>query len=96
MIYAKNVDKLGHLMGGIYAADIFTSSMLWAGMDKERALWYGAAFGTSMQLAIEIKDAYAPYWGFSKQDLVFGTVGSLFPVVQYLSLIHISEPTRPY
>ena len=35
-------------------------------MDKERALWYGAAFGTSMQLAIEIKDAYAPYWGFSK------------------------------
>lgn len=83
MVYAKNVDKLGHLMGGIYAADVFASSMLWAGMDKERALWYGAAFGTSMQLAIEIKDAYAPYWGFSKQDLAFGAVGSFFPVVQY-------------
>ena len=83
MVYAKNVDKLGHLMGGIYAADVFASSMLWAGMNRERALWYGAAFGTSMQLAIEIKDAYAPYWGFSKQDLAFGAVGSLFPVVQY-------------
>ena len=83
MVYAKNVDKLGHLMGGLQAADIFTSSMLWAGMSEENALWYGAAFGSSLQLAIEIKDAYAPYWGFSKLDLAFGAAGSLFPVIQF-------------
>ena len=39
MVYAKNVDKLGHLMGGLQAADIFTSSMIWAGMSEENALW---------------------------------------------------------
>ena len=83
LTYALNVDKAGHFMGGLEAADIFSSSMKWAGMDEKKALWYGAVFGSGLQLAIEVKDAYAPYWGFSKWDLALGSTGALWPVAQY-------------
>ena len=82
LTYALNVDKLGHFMGGIQAADIFSSSMRWAGMNKRKSLWYGAFFGAGLQLAIEIKDAYAPYWGFSKWDFAIGSLGSFWPASQ--------------
>ena len=83
LTYALNVDKAGHFMGGLVAADIFSSSMKWAGMNKKQSLWYGAAFGSGLQLVIEMKDAYAPYWGFSKWDLALGSAGALWPVAQY-------------
>ena len=83
LTYALNVDKVGHFMGGLEAADIFSSSMKWAGMNEKQSLWYGAAFGSGLQLAIEMKDAYAPYWGFSKWDLALGSTGALWPVAQY-------------
>jgi len=83
LTYALNVDKAGHFIGGLEAADIFSSSMKWAGMSENKSLWYGAAFGSGLQLAIEMKDAYAPYWGFSKWDLVMGSAGAFWPVAQY-------------
>lgn len=81
--YALNVDKMGHFMGGIHSADIFSSTMRWAGIEKKKSLWYGALFGSGVQLAIEMKDAYAPYWGFSKWDLAIGSAGAFWPVAQY-------------
>ena len=83
LTYALNVDKAGHFMGGLVTADIFSSSMKWAGMNEKQALWYGAAFGSGLQFAIEMKDAYAPYWGFSQWDLALGSTGALWPVAQY-------------
>ena len=83
LTYALNVDKVGHFMGGLEAADFFSSSMKWAGMNERKSLWYGAVFGSGLQLAIEMKDAYAPYWGFSKWDLALGSAGSFWPVAQY-------------
>ena len=83
LTYALNIDKLGHFMGGLQSSDIFSSSMQWAGVSKKKSLWYGAAFGSGLQLAIEVKDAYAPYWGFSKWDLATGSVGALWPLVQH-------------
>ncbi len=83
LTYALNVDKVGHFMGGIEAADIFSGSMQWTGMNKKQSLWYGAFFGSGLQLAIEMKDAYAPYWGFSKWDLALGSAGAFWPVAQY-------------
>lgn len=83
LTYALNLDKAGHFLGGLQASDLFSSSMQWTGLKTKKALWYGAAFGTGLQLAIEMKDAYAPYWGFSKWDLALGSAGSLWPVLQY-------------
>ncbi len=83
LTYALNVDKVGHFMGGLQSADLFYSSMKWAGMQEKKALWYGAIFGSGLQLAIEMKDAYAPYWGFSKLDLAIGSAGSFWHVAQH-------------
>ena len=85
LVYALNVDKAAHFLGGVYASDLFSQSFLWTGMKRKKALWYGALFGSSIQLAIEMKDAYAPYWGFSKYDLGLGSLGSFWPVMQYYS-----------
>jgi len=81
--YALNVDKMGHFMGGLQAADIFSSSIRWSGVSKKKSLIYGAIFGSGLQLAIEFKDAYAPHWGFSKWDLAIGTAGAFWPLAQY-------------
>ena len=84
-VYALNVDKAGHFMGGLQVADLFSESMRWAGMNKKQALWFGAAFGSGLQLAIEMKDAYAPYWGFSTLDLTIGSAGAFLPIAKYYS-----------
>ena len=78
LVYALNVDKAAHFFGGVYASDLFSASYRWAGIENTRSLWYGAVFGTGIQLAIELKDAYAPYWGFSKWDFAIGSAGSFW------------------
>lgn len=83
LTYALNVDKCGHFIGGMLASDIFSSSLRWSGLGTSKSIWYGAILGSGLQLAIEIKDAYAPYWGFSKWDLTIGSIGSFWPVAQY-------------
>ena len=83
LTYALNVDKAGHFMGGLVASNLFSNSMQWAGMNKKQSLWYGSFFGSGLQLAIEMKDAYAPYWGFSKWDLALGSAGAFWPVAQH-------------
>ena len=81
--YALNVDKAGHFLGGIQSSDAFSSALIWSGMNKKPSLLYGACFGSALQLGIEIKDAYAPYWGFSKWDLLSGSLGSFWPFLQH-------------
>ena len=85
LVYALNVDKAAHFLGGVYSSDLFSTSFKWAGLKDKKSIWYGALFGTGIQMAIELKDAYAPYWGFSKWDLAIGSAGSFWPVAQYYS-----------
>lgn len=80
--YAKNVDKGGHFFGGILVADMFQGSLRWAGVEEKKAYWYGAAMGSFIQLSIEMKDAYAPLWGFSVWDFAAGSVGAMVPLAE--------------
>ena len=80
--YAKNVDKASHFMGGLIVADIFTSSLKWSGLNEKKSYLYGAALGSFIQLSIEMKDAYAPYWGFSIYDFGAGTIGAIVPYAE--------------
>lgn len=84
-VYALNVDKAAHFLGGVASSEIFSRSFKWTGLNQERSIWYGALYGMSIQLAIELKDAYAPSWGFSRWDLAAGSIGSFWPVAQYYS-----------
>ncbi len=80
--YAKNIDKGGHFFGGVLVSDFFNSNLKWAGVPEKKAYWYGASMGSFIQLAIEMKDAYAPYWGFSLWDFGAGSIGALVPVAE--------------
>ncbi len=81
--YAKNIDKGGHFFGGIIVADLFHSNLKWAGISEKKAFWYGASMASFVQLGIEMKDAYAPYWGFSLWDFGAGTLGALVPFAEH-------------
>lgn len=80
--YAKNIDKGGHFFGGVLVADLFYSNLKWAGITEKNAFWYGAAMGSFIQLGIEMKDAYAPFWGFSIWDFGAGSIGALVPIAE--------------
>lgn len=83
--YAKNIDKGGHFFGGILVADLFQSSLEWSGIKEKPSYLYGAAMGSFIQLSIEIKDAYAPLWGFSVWDFGAGTIGAFVPYFERYS-----------
>lgn len=83
--YANNLDKMGHLMGGIIAADAYYDVGKWVGMSDKKAAWFGFAMGTGIQTVIEIKDGFSPKWGFSILDITTGSFGALMPVLKQKS-----------
>ncbi|MCB0395950.1 MAG: DUF2279 domain-containing protein [Flavobacteriales bacterium] len=95
--YAVNLDKFGHFFGGVIASDIYSRSLKWCHFSERKCLWYGAGFGVFVQMAIEVKDAFAPRWGFSYWDVISGSVGSLYPVGQhYFPFLAATQPKLSY
>ncbi len=80
--YTDNVDKIGHLYGGILFTECFGMGLRWAGLDEESSLLYGALFSTLVYTGVEIKDGYAPTWGFDPLDLAGSAVGAFYPYAQ--------------
>ncbi|MEZ0485755.1 hypothetical protein [Fibrella aquatica] len=80
--YASNVDKLGHLLGGIFTADVYYGGFRWAGVAQRRAEWYAVGAATFVQLSIEFKDGFSPRYGFSWADVALGTLGGFWPMLQ--------------
>lgn len=74
--YAKNIDKLGHFLGGNITAELLQGQLEWTGMKKKQAATYSFVFSTVVQSFIEIKDGYAPTYGFSVGDVAFGSAGA--------------------
>jgi len=81
--YAKNMDKAAHFIGGAMSAELFGVAFEWSGVKRKNALFYGGIASTAIQAFIEVKDAYAPTYGFSFGDLGSGAVGSFWPLLQY-------------
>jgi len=80
--YAKDLDKIGHMTGGLFIADCFGAGLKWAGLDDESSLLYGALLSTMVYTGVEIKDGFAPEWGFDPADLGASVVGAFFPYAQ--------------
>ncbi|MEE2953848.1 MAG: hypothetical protein VX347_01585 [Bacteroidota bacterium] len=78
LTYALNVDKAAHFMGGMLVSEFAYEQLRSFQKNKKKAIWQSAGIGFLTQFAIEIKDGYAPYWGFSFGDLLSGGAGSLF------------------
>lgn len=80
--YAKNLDKLGHFYGAILFTEGFGLGLKWAGLDEESSLLYGGILSTIVYGGIEVKDGFAPYWGFDPADMAADVVGAIYPYLQ--------------
>lgn len=81
--YAKNLDKCAHVMGGLITAELVHDALKWTGMNDNQSYLYSFLLGTAMHSFIELKDGFAPTYGFSVGDLAAGTFGSAIPYLKY-------------
>lgn len=83
--YAKNIDKLGHFLGGNITAELLQGQLQWTGMRKKQAATYSFVFSTLVQSFIEIKDGFSPDYGFSIGDVSAGSAGALVNMLKSYS-----------
>lgn len=95
--YALNLDKAAHFYGGMIGSMAFKDGLRWAGVKELPAHLLGAAFSSVVQVGIEMKDGYAPRWGFSLWDVGSGALGALYPTAQhYLPAFHAVDVKFSY
>lgn len=77
--YAKNMDKAGHFFSGVLMGETFYNLLRWSNVKERPAYLIAGGCAFLSHLAIDIKDGYSPGWGFSKWDVIAGTVGGFWP-----------------
>ncbi len=70
------MDKCGHSWTAYNEAFIASTMYQWAGVSQRKAAIYGAAWGFTLQLTIEILDGLSKEWGFSPGDATANTFGA--------------------
>ncbi len=80
--YGLNVDKIGHMYGGIVLSFIFDRSLRWANFSDESALLWGAGGALLFQTYVEMEDGFST-WGFDRVDFASDVAGSLYPIGQH-------------
>ena len=80
--YARNLDKLGHFSASVLASTAFSDILRLTHVPENWALFGGAGLSVLNATIIEIKDGFAPYWGFSVYDEVANVLGAFYPVLQ--------------
>lgn len=76
------MDKAGHAYGAYYESYQGYHALRWAGMDKKKALIYGAPLGVIFQTPIEIFDGIYEGFGFSWWDTWSNLAGSALFTLQ--------------
>ncbi|MFO7810825.1 MAG: DUF2279 domain-containing protein [Candidatus Delongbacteria bacterium] len=82
--YAKNLDKVAHFYGGYVAQDLYYRSLRWSNINKKQAVIWSTGLSCFVQVLIDIKDAYAPKFGFSIFDVAAGSAGAGYGALQRL------------
>ncbi len=70
------MDKVGHGMSCYYIGMAGYHSLRWAGVNKNKSLWYGGTLGLFLMTSVEIFDGYSSAWGFSWGDVGMNTLGT--------------------
>jgi uncharacterized protein YfiM (DUF2279 family) len=78
----QQMDKAGHLFASYYEGYCGMSMMKWAGLPREKAIWFGGTWGLLMQTPIEIMDGFSSEWGFSWGDQLANTLGTALLIGQ--------------
>ena len=80
--YALNLDKLGHFAAGVAIGEIFYEGYRWAGASEFQSYLFAGLTALSTHIAIDIKDGFAPSWGFSIFDVLSGGLGGFLPMAE--------------
>ena len=83
LVYACNIDKIGHLYGANVLTFVFSKGLEWSNFTESNALLWGAIGSTLFQTYIEIEDGFSAYWGFDRVDFASDVVGAWYPVLQH-------------
>lgn len=78
----KQIDKMGHVYGAYVESYAGYHALRWAGVSKNKAIWFGGTMGFFLQLPIEIWDGMYDGWGFSWSDVAANGVGALLVMGQ--------------
>ncbi len=80
--YALNLDKLGHFASGVALGELFYEGYRWAGVSEFYSYLFAGLSAMSTHIAIDIKDGFAPSWGFSIFDVLSGSLGGFLPMAE--------------
>lgn len=80
----NQMDKLGHATASYHIGLVGIKSYKWAGISRERAIWYGGLSGSVFLTAVEILDGFSEEWGASSGDLIANSFGSALAISQEL------------
>jgi hypothetical protein len=81
----NQMDKMGHMYSSYLETYLGFHSLLWAGVPRNKAIWYGGMMGFLLQIHIEIWDGLYEDWGFSWSDVGANTLGCALVVGQELA-----------
>lgn len=72
----KQLDKVGHAMGGFHGSRYVTGLLKWSGVPKKKAIIQGSLAGFLAMSSIELFDAFGETWGFSVADIGANFIGA--------------------
>lgn len=72
----KQMDKVGHTLGGYQGSKLMISLLKWSGVEKKRAIIQGSLSGFLAMSSIELFDAFGETWGFSIADIGANALGA--------------------
>ena len=80
--YALNLDKFGHFAAGVMLGECFYEAYYWAGASEFSSYLFAGLSAMATHVAIDVKDGFAPLWGFSIFDVLSGTLGGFYPMME--------------
>ncbi|ACX76649.1 hypothetical protein FSU_0335 [Fibrobacter succinogenes subsp. succinogenes S85] len=80
--YALNLDKFGHFAAGVVIGESFYEGYRWAGASEFQSYLFAGLTALATHIAIDIKDGFAPSWGFSIFDVLSGGLGGFLPMAE--------------
>jgi hypothetical protein len=83
LVYARNIDKVGHFVSANALTYIFSKGLRWANLEEQPSLMWGAVGSTAFQTYIELEDGFSRYWGFDRVDYAADLAGAWYPLLQY-------------
>lgn len=80
--YALNLDKFGHFASGVAMGELFYEGYRWSGVPEFYSYLFAGLSAMSTHIAIDVKDGFAPEWGFSIFDVLSGSLGGFLPMAE--------------